>query len=367
MRIIKRTICILSVSLLCITAVGCSKADPPKKTRDSMIVDVKETLEKYLEINIHKDFSDKSYGEIYITEPVLYPCDDITWVENIASRYFYADKIDLLKKEQIEKNTFIKIEEGSEYFYASSSLISFYKDPSFKENACLYYREPGIDRFFTSEIDLYFSEQDLDFLSYEEARKMSDDFMEDIGFHFYRPGCEGYAFDAPGLNKYKESHQGDINQMKSVFEEVLGIDFISKWTEKDEFYVFYYPSEINGLQLLSGEVYPAPWAEVVINKDGIAVADAPYSFEIVQTGKETIITPLEALEKVKEMYLNTITAQKIKIYDLDLQYMFTEYIKETEQYRCSPVWKFYVEMRNEDGSFVTSSVTYDAITGERLY
>lgn len=113
-------------------------------------------------------------------------------------------------------------------------------------------------------------------------------------------------------------------------------------------------------------MYPLTWAYVIINKDGLSELEVNSVFEIVEQQDAEIISAKQILEKLKTMYQNMILTQNIKVYDMQLQYGFTKFDEETKEYEVSPIWKFYVLMENTPGEFAEASVSYNAITGERI-
>lgn len=362
MKIINKRM-ILSILTIGLILSGCNRQSENIDKSSLMKLDIEESPEENLEINLHVDYSEWEKGEIHTLKIKPYKGDDKQWVTDIANTYFASNSMDKpVVDQENEKSMYISGEDH--LFMVSPEIVWFYKHQVFADSASFFYREPGIEEFFLKDIDQYYQKQDLDFMTYDSARALSDKFMFDVGYEYKKEGVRGYALKADQLNKYRKDHQEEFDGLTSLTEDKSGV--IEEWTSENEFYVFYYPCSINGLTIMPSQTFAFTWAYTAINRDGIESGQAGPVFQITDSEERTMITAQEALDKIQAMYQSTIITQKIQIYDLQLQYSITKYDKESGSYQCSPIWKFFVRMDSGDGEMVHSTVTYNAETGERM-
>ena len=134
--------------------------------------------------------------------------------------------------------------------------------------------------------------------------------------------------------------------------------------------MFYYPLQIGSLQIDEGSMRGMTYALVVINRDGIVRANIPCNYKVVEEADTEVVHPDIALERLLQMYENTILTGKIRISGIDLIFGETEMkvIGKSDLnilQVISPCWRFLVQME-ENGEMVDGEILYDAVTGKQI-
>lgn len=350
---------------LCLCMVGCQNIKAPD-SEEAMQIEIESQVEDNLEISLHEDFSsEQKNAKIYTLKEESYPIKDEKWIRETAHFLYEGD--DYGELEKIEDNGYVTwfVEGENNYLGITNTNLYFYSDKEFAHNADNYYRHAGIDAFFSQEASEYYKEKELDFMSFEDAKKLSDSLIERCGYVYNEQGVQGYALDPDSLNKFASDHSEEMEDLKSFLEDIQ-LSFRDSWEKDEGFYVFYYPCEIEGFELKANDIYATTWSAVEIGKDGILRAVVNTEFQVVDSKEQTIISASEAIEKILTMYKSTILTQKVRIYDLEMVYGITGYDDVNKEYTSGPVWEFSVEMETENGGKETSRISYDAVSGERL-
>lgn len=96
----------------------------------------------------------------------------------------------------------------------------------------------------------------------------------------------------------------------------------------------------------------------------------PCSYKVVEEADIEVVHPDIVLERLLQVYENTILTGKIRIYGIELIFSETE-MKVTGksefdmQKVISPCWRFLVQME-ENGKMVDGEILYDAVTGKQI-
>ena len=86
----------------------------------------------------------------------------------------------------------------------------------------------------------------------------------------------------------------------------------------------------------------------------------PCSYKVVEEADIEVVHPDIVLERLLQVYENTILTGKIRIYGIEL--IFSEF---DMQKVISPCWRFLVQME-ENGIMVDGEILYDAVTGKQI-
>ena len=207
-------------------------------------------------------------------------------------------------------------------------------------------------------------------MTYQEAETLSKSLLKQAGFTYSQERSVGYSLNEDSLESYRSSHLGKFESIRNWWEENQIADYIENWRGTGGFYVFYYPLQIGSLQIDEGSMRGMTYAHVVINRDGIVRANIPCNYKVVEEADTEVVHPDIALERLLQMYENTILTGKIRISGIDLIFGETEMkvIGKSDLdilQVISPCWRFLVQME-ENGEMVDGEVLYDAVTGKQI-
>lgn len=366
-----KTIYLLLILMLGVT--GCSKQNQIEKNRikkgETIFISVSEEISPEIEVDIDGEFEISDLKKYTITPDPLPVTKD--WVEDVAEYLPFQEKTAVEDKSYgKEYNTrlfYLKGQEG--HFSAQKSGIQVSFDPDFYENCELYYHGDGIYPFFNHEMDFYYDKKDLPFMTYHEAETLSRSLLKQVGFTFSEERSVGYSLDEEALESYRGNHIERFESIKNWWEENQIADYIENWRGTGGFYVFYYPLQIGSLQIDEESVHGMMYAHIVINCDGIVRAYIPCTYKVVEETDIDVVHPDIVLERLIQMYENTILTGKIRIYGIELIFGETE-MKVLGKSDLdilqviSPCWRFLVQME-ENGEMVDGEVLYDAVTGKQ--
>lgn len=215
--------------------------------------------------------------------------------------------------------------------------------------------------------------QNLSFLDAEKAIQMGKEKIKEL------TGQDSEILTAYALNrelltaleeKYRQTqkYQEDVQ----TGEEIT----VDDWSDADEIYYMEYELTKDGLPIYSGINEPGIsmavetfWTAetritMLFDKDGIrymasrgGVFDASPEAEA-----QTIISAEEALEAVKEIYVNTILSSQVTISRIWLEYVVVPDWEEKEQYKLVPYWCVLIDSPSGN----SSAERINAITGGNL-
>lgn len=380
MKISKHAICFIC-TLIFIT--GCSKKINQEqdimKEAENYNLTINKKISNNISVNIDKTFDNHDLKKYWIKAD-LYPVTQ-KWAQNIADLYYQPENITHVSEvEDYEEKYGIRlftIEETKRCFSAQGNNIFIFNDRDFYDNCEAYYHEGNIYPFFLHDMESYYSKADLSFMSYSEADALGKSLLDMVGFTYNEDTCTGYSLTEDALMKYKNEHQERFASMKQLLEGMKERnpngntgDFIEDWSGTGGFYVFYYPIKINGLNIDEESTNTVMYAHVVINQNGIMRAHVPCQYRVVRSEEITVVKPEIALNKLIEMYENTILTGTVSINDVDLVFaqVAIEDLNKSEidvQYVISPAWKFSVSILEND-EVIKGNVLYAVDTGERI-
>jgi hypothetical protein len=214
---------------------------------------------------------------------------------------------------------------------------------------------------------------DLPFRNAEKAIQMGKDKMKEL------TGQDSEVLAAYALNREKLAElEEKYRQTQNYREDAQRgkATMVDDWSDADEMYYMEYELTKDGLPIYSGINEPGistavetNWTAetritMLLDKDGIRyIAGRGGIFDASpEAGAQTIISAEEALEAVKEIYMNTILDSQITISGIWLEYVVVPDWKETEQYKLVPYW--CVQIDSASGN--SSAERINAITGGNL-
>lgn len=374
-----------AIYLICLMLfiLGCSKktnkaCDTINETDEIQLV-VHQVISDNLSVDIDRKFKSQALKKYWVqAEP--YPVNR-EWAQNIADKYYKPEirkqvsELEGYEKQYGTRAFSIQDEKGD--FSAVGNDIFISIDRDFYDNCEAYYHSQGLYPFFNDEMDTYYNQADLPFMTYEEARILSKSLLTFVGFTYNEKTCKGYSLSESALMKYQASHQERFSALEDSLDQIhkerpemrIG-NFIKSWEGTGGFYIFYYPIEIEGMNVDEETFNTIMYAHVVINASGIARAQVPCPYKVKKSESVTIVKPEIVLDKLIEMYDNTILTSTVVIDDMELTFaqIAIENMHQLEldvQYVIAPVWKFKV-LITEDGKTIEGSVLYDATTGEQV-
>lgn len=362
-------------------ASGCSRKIDKEKDivnhAEEISLVVQEKISSNLSVNIDRTFESQILKKYWI-KPESYPVNQ-NWAQSIADQFYKSESARVEEVEDYEEKYGVRlffIDEDKGDLSVSGNDIFISIDRDFYDNCEAYYHDGGIYPFFHEQMDIYYNQADLPFMSYSEAEELSKSLLEAVGFSYNENTSKGYALSEDAIMKYKDDHKERFIALEQSLEEMKQANtggkigsFISDWKGTGGFYVFYYPIKIGDLLIDEESISTVMYAYVVVNSDGIARAQIPSQYQIEKSEDVSIVKPETALNKLIEMYENTILTGNVTISDVDLVFAQTafenSYKSELDiRYVISPVWKFKVFIQ-EGEEIIEGSVLYDAVTGER--
>jgi hypothetical protein len=214
---------------------------------------------------------------------------------------------------------------------------------------------------------------DLSFLSAEKAVQMGKVKIKEL------TGQNSEVLAAFALNREKLTELEEQYRQTQKYQEDAQrgkATTVDDWSDEDEMYYMEYELTKDGLPIFSGINEPGISTAVetfwtaetritmLLDKDGICcIAGRGGIFDASpETEAQTIISAEEALEAVKEIYVNTILDLPVTISGIWLEYVAVPDWEETEQYRLVPYW--CVQIDSDSGS--SSAERINAITGGNL-
>lgn len=360
--------------LFLIGIAGCSKQNQVEKDKvkkgETISISVSEEISPEIEVDIDGEFKTEDLKKYTVTpEPLPVEKD---WVEGVAKYLPFQEKTAVEDKSYGEEyNTRLFYLKGQENrFSAQKSGIHVSIDPDFYENCELYYHGEGVYPFFNDEMDIYYDKKDLPFMTYQEAETLSKSLLKQAGFTYSQERSVGYSLNEDSLESYRSSHLEKFESIRNWWEENQIADYIENWRGTGGFYVFYYPLQIGSLQIDEGSMRGMTYAHVVINRDGIVRANIPCNYKVVEEADTEVVHPDITLERLLQMYENTILTGKIRISGIDLIFGETEMkvIGKSDLdilQVISPCWRFLVQME-KNGEMVDGEILYDAVTGKQI-
>ena len=112
-----------------------------------MKLDIEESPEENLEINLHVDYSEWEKGEIHTLKIKPYKGDDKQWVTDIANTYFASNSMDKpVVDQENEKSMYISGEDH--FFMVSPAIVWFYKHKVFADSASFFIVSQELKSFF---------------------------------------------------------------------------------------------------------------------------------------------------------------------------------------------------------------------------
>lgn len=372
----KKRCCYLCVLFFIVLFLSCcamkeKQSDQELKKNETVHVSVNEKISEQLEIAVDKKIKVLN-TEKYRVQILPYSVSEERAVSLLDTYLLSEENIPLEKKEQYGIQG-IYARDDDIQFDLQETGIYFSRNDTFNSSAGYYYRNTGLYPFFIKEMDTYYSQNDLSFLSYTEAEHMCEALLEEIQYTYDPEKSKGYALTEEALARYRNENIDEFSKRENDYKE-HGLDtLISDWTESGGFYVFYYPLKIDNIETeLDTETISTMMmhAEIVIDKTGIAKAHISPLYEVVSTEEISIVSPKTILNKAVEMYDNVIIDGQIKITDITpvLTQTNMENTDKSEtdiKYVLSPAWKLTVLM-DIGGEKSETALLYDAETGRQI-
>lgn len=359
------------IFLLVFFVVGCSNQAEEAigaSSKKEFTISTDEVINENLKVSLHKSFNIKD-TRVYSFQKTSFPVSK-EWCQGFVGKYMSSEAAEGLSEDlEYKDNWGIRRVSAKGNSYSVNVLdtsVFWYLDENFYNNSDLYYRKAYSLDFFSEDMELFYTQEDLSFMTYEEAKQMCQNILDELNYTYSNEACKGYSLSIENMKKYKNEHKEYFYEKKEFFKEV-NYEYFETTEELGEFYVFYYPMYIKDADAMIDRISTVCYAEILINEDGVAKLYVPSMLEVV--GEETceIITPDIVTEKIIKMYDSVILTDTIEIINLELCYseVAMENLYKTEldvAYVMRPCWKFTVEI----GNGLTGYVYYDAVTGEQL-
>lgn len=200
----------------------------------------------------------------------------------------------------------------------------------------------------TLEMEEYPEQEDLSFLSYEEAKSQLEETMKACGL----PTVELYFSEVhtiDGMNRNREIYNSALALPENAW--MTGLDRekpFEELTQEDEHYYFTYRQVQDGIPFTSA-MWPRSLSSgttennvaAVVSKDGLLELNVRGIFA-VETALETceIISPQEAVNVYLEEYTQAIHFENTRITGVELNYVV---VKDGESYIARPAWMLTLE------------------------
>lgn len=218
--------------------------------------------------------------------------------------------------------------------------------------------------------------RDLDFESADEAVQSGKDKIKEL------TGWDSEAIAVFSL-EYQDlaALQNDLMQRDGYQKEVeMGITHEISVSETDNLYYIAYALTKDGLPIYNGLDEPgismavdlfwdsATNVTMLIDKDSIRYLYCRNGLFDVKPDTQTqaLISAETALEKVKDIYSNTIISSKATISRIWLEYIPVPYTENPDLFRLSPYWCVQTDWLEEDGHVSSSAERINAVTGGNL-
>lgn len=377
------------VFLLAIFAVSCSQEENGElQINDETIVmeaqvEESQTEEKNKnsiakEKYIQEDVEDNFEINAQIILPKLnaypiYPIKQKKFSEQDAAFFFNEESGDITK--EVDPNN--PNPDDSIGFTLNTS-----KGSSMKSNMgwLTYSRNAVRDNEIASIIQSYIfhdkanTNEELSFIDSKEAIRIGQEKIKLVtGEH--AEVIQLVAMDSSTLSDYQEELIQDGFFIKKAN--------INEWSEDDDIYYIqysiireelplFYRSSKSNESGISMQI-DAHWSfntsvTIMIDKEGICYFDYENAFTDIQGEKEpqTIISPEEAINKVKEIYSDIILTDKHSVTKVYLEYIPVPDWEDISKIELRPYWCVQMEILSEQGDIWITAERINAVTGGNL-
>lgn len=357
---------IFVILIMIIFTVNCTKKEEMQKNSEEFDIQVDEKINENLKVKISKAFSEKEVKNQAVLSVEPYPLTE-KWAQGLADKYFHIDGSVKLNRNKEYEESFgdlcFDISGDEYYFLAKLDSITFYTDKNFDNEARVYFEDAfGLYPYFKEDAAKYYDQSDLTKMSYQEAQELCTSVLSDSGFSYFEPGIESFTITSEAMRKYREANPDIFN---------AELDKTGDWLKSDGFYVFCFPTEVNGDKIRGNSIF-VDYAQFLVCDNKIISAFIPSKLKVKEQEKKQIKDPQYVLDNIITMYENIILTQKVEIYDLNMIYACTK-MNSTQgegirswEYICAPIWEFSVRFTDETG-VMEGNVLYNAVTGERIY
>lgn len=358
----KRKYLFVLVSIMMIFLACCGKEEEKQIDISSFQINVYKEVNPQLKVNINKEFDKSQVKNQTMLKVDTYPLSQ-EWAQYLADKYFNVEGNKELKRNMAYEESFgdlcYDVLGENYYFIAKPDSVTFFTDKKFDEQSRIYFEDYyGQYPYFKATAAEYYDKSDLEDMSYQAAKDLCVEVLDELNFPYHERAVEGYTITAEGMEKYKADNP-------VLFQTNENITFAEKG-----FYVFCFPISVAGGSIRGNGKF-IEYAQFMIEGSHIVSAFIPARLEIEREEREPIKSPEYVLDKIITMYENTILTQNVEVYDLNMIYTCTKMNLSSEkgcealEYICAPAWEFNVRFSDESGT-MEGTVLYNAITGERI-
>lgn len=358
MRKSKLIIFLLLILILC----GCQKEKIDHSEQD-MIIKMNEKVSDNFYIDLDIDYSDVKVGKIIQTGVNLYSINDN---EILRMKELFGTESFLGYKEEVSEDGYFTQSSENIYEYLSLTNIARIKWSNRAETLNYQYTSGRNTSFFRADMDTLFTKKNLAFLSNEEAKEISNYFIDELGFVTDKSQMKYYCLDSETLNQiFSKYAEDDIKSMLS-----MGLPFQKEWKEDEGIYLFFYPQIIDDITISDNGMYSFDnnYAYTLVGKEGLLGIKCGANYKKMGEKETNIITAKQAFESISKIYKNTILTDICTIDSLKLKYMVIDSDYDKKEATLSMVWEFGVSITDElTGELKNKEyIVYDAVKGNRL-
>ena len=231
-----------------------------------------------------------------------------------------------------------------------------------------------LNTIFSSTDSRIWNKDSVDFISKNDAVKKAVDLCKSLDINVNDTPLNVIALDLENMKKAEEEFKKD-----GSYKGMKGMDQIEVKTpsKEDEAYYIELSPVYNGINLIPRGIslqtvdkfLDGGKISILIDKNGVyqfVIEGALYKQVSVKEENPKTLNIDQALDKVKDIYKDIITSDKIKIVEIRLNYSL-----DKEEPNLRPTWYFLAEIeggskkegKEED---VTQEIYIDAITGEQI-
>lgn len=354
MRYVKILAILMFISML----FGCSNQSASNIENNDWVLDIDEMLDDSIKVNIKVNFTNQipfsklnfsavKNKELNEDSPIcklLFPGKTLNFQREINSSLLQVDDSFLI---------------GSEY------SLMYMREDVLANRYTILYENGDATMYINPIVNEYLSKEEIQGFPMSEAKKRSDEIMTLLGKKQI-DNVDTYIFDISGLNKLTEYFIKTYDTNKTLPE-------LSKtWIPGEEAYLFVYHGVIEGNSVYDSAETLQPFSSVIVDKKGVLYFSIGNDMELSKKDEqEKVITAKEAYDiAIKRM--KNIMLDNLKINNLSLQYIITEFNFDDAQGVVSPIWTLdytYEEKDPENSSktkILESKIRINALDGRIL-
>lgn len=255
---------------------------------------------------------------------------------------------------------------------------------SYNSDTFLKVRDLMVTEGSENNVDLFLTEENLDFATIEQAEAEILQALDKLGIPVVDDPLvltlDYESLVAENERQYAAaSEEAERLGQQGLLPEKLSI------TEDDACFLLYYPIAVDGLPVSrrmngvfgDGSLMPGTELVACYGKDGLAGLELSYQPEVIEKSEAQPVLPLEEILDIVEAKYNSIILDgSYLIYDIRLEYIAQPVSAAENAYNLIPVWRFATEHtytlrkgNDSDASITLTEVfcdTFDAVTGEEL-